>query len=203
MRIQAWFPSKSHSKAGGGRISPLGVSKTAPFINFSVAVVFRREKSSLSTSQQKKKKKKVVKYIDFEVVGKYHYPFTDGSLAFIMCDRETVCGNACKDTFPMESRRSTCSVLTGHASYLSHKLAGWVLLSPALGSHGACPPLVFLLSGAPQCWPKVYCTGLWMVIQPWLSPFKSKLLLLLAFIHLKGWDPWSSYIFCIPQTLTA
>lgn len=112
-----------------------------------------------------------MKYIDFEVVGKYHYPFTDSSLVFIMCDREAACGNACKDTFATESRKGTCFMLTCHASYFSHKLAGWLLLSPVLGSHGAHPSLVFLLSGASQCWSKVYHTGLWIVIQPWLSPF--------------------------------
>jgi len=115
--------------------------------------------------------KKIVKYIDFEVVGKYHYPLTAGSLAFITCDREAACGNVCKDTFPTESRRGTCFTLTRHASAFSHKPAGWRLLSPALGTQRARPALVFLLPGASRCWPKVYHAGLWVVIQPCLSPF--------------------------------
>lgn len=59
VRIQsrARFPGKSHSKTWRGSITPLGVSKTAPFINFSVAVVFKGEKSFLLTSWWKKKVK--------------------------------------------------------------------------------------------------------------------------------------------------
>lgn len=104
-------------------------------------------------------------------MGKHHYPFTDSSLAFITCDREAACGNACKDTFLTESRKGTCFTLTCHASYFSHKLANWLLLSPALGSHGDHTSLAFLLSGASQHWSKVYHTGIWIAIQLWLSPF--------------------------------
>lgn len=109
--------------------------------------------------------------MDFEVVGKRHYPCTDSSLAFITCDREPACSDAGKDTFLAGSRRGTSFTFTCRTNYISYKLASWLLLSLALGNHGACPSLVFLLSGASQCCLKVNHAGTWIVIQLWLSPF--------------------------------
>lgn len=115
-------------------------------------------------------KKKIVNYTDFEVVGKYHYPFTDDSLAFVTCDREAACSNACKDTFPTDSRKGTCFTLTCHTSYVH---TSWPAGSycPLLWAVLGLVPLAFLLSRTSQCWLKVYCAGSWIVIQPWLSPF--------------------------------
>lgn len=94
-------------------------------------------------------KKNIVKYMDFEVVGKYHYPFTDDSLAFITCDREAACGNACKDTFPTESRKSPRFTLTCHTSYLH---TSWPAGSycPLLWAVMGLVPLAFLLSRTSQ-----------------------------------------------------
>lgn len=41
--------------------------------------------------------------------------------------------DACKDTFPSESSKSTLFMLTCHISYFSHKQASWLQQSPALG----------------------------------------------------------------------
>lgn len=103
-------------------------------------------------------------------MGKHHYP-TDRSLAFIMFDREAACSHACKDTFLTRSRKGACFMLTWHACDFSHKLGSWLLLSPALRSHGAHPFLAFLLSEASWGWSKVYHAGMWIVIQLWLVLF--------------------------------
>lgn len=108
-----------------------------------------------------------MKHIDFEVVGKYHYPFTDSSLAFITCDREAACSTACKDTVPAESREGARHARRPRQALLT--LCWWHLLTP-LWECGALPSWVFLLLGAPR-WLEVHCMGLGMVIQPWLSLF--------------------------------
>lgn len=131
MRIQssAWFPGKSHSKAWRGRITPLGVSKTAPFINFSVAVVFKGEKSSLSTSRKKKKS-------EIQTLKWWGSTITYSQTA-VWCSLHLIgrlhAADACKDTFPSESSKSTLFMLTCHISYFSHKQASWLQQSPALG----------------------------------------------------------------------
>lgn len=131
VRIQsrAWFPGKSHSKTWRGSITPLGVSKTAPFINFSVAVVFKGEKSFLLTSWWKKKS-------EIQTLKWWGSTITYSQTA-VWCSLHLIgrlhAANACKDTFPSKSSKSALFILTCHISYFSHQLASWLQLSPALG----------------------------------------------------------------------